>query len=128
MGMDVNGLHFNWTGWGYIGGAIRYYCEDYLANEKAMHGYESIEALGLESWDDYDGNCLDAMTHNGAEAWPAHVALKVRDMIQPRLNDGDLAEAMKRSNCTQEEIDWTHKRMQDFLNAITERPDSCIFL
>ena len=128
MGMDVNGLHYNWSSWGYISGTIRYYCEDYLANEKCHHVWYTAEELGLESWDDNDRNCLDAMGHNGGEAWPPHVALKVRDMIQPHLEDGDLVKAMKDSDLTQQEIDFTLRSVQEFLDAITERPDSCIFL
>lgn len=128
MGMDVNGLHYNWSGWSYIAGTIRHYAGDYLNNERAMHGFYELEELGLESWDDYDGTCLDAMGHNGGEAWPPHVALTVYELVKPKVADGSLANEMAEAGYEQADINYTVQRVGEFLDAIAERPHCCIFL
>lgn len=126
--MDVNGLHFNRSGWSYIAGAINHYCGEYLQNQKCIHGYYKPEELGLKSWDEYDGNCLDAMGHNGAEAWPEEVALEVCAILRPKVSDGVLAVDMAEQGYQQDEINYTVERLTEFLDAIGERPDCCIFL
>lgn len=128
MGMDVNGLHFNWSGWSYIAGTLNHFAGDYLKEQRAMHGFYELEELGLESWDDYDSSCYDAMGHNGGEAWPAHVALTVYELVKPKVADGTLAKDMAEAGYKEDEINYTERRMNEFLAAIAERPDCCIFL